>query len=234
MKNTLKVLKNRYLSSVLFIAVLVIMIAGISGFPAKAEYFYYYDFNYDGRIPLLKETSNIAADWMDGEYYDDQLIQSYVFANNTELFITAFSLGHAKTFTMMSHGGHDGDDQDKNYLVTYYDEAIYPNEIPDLSEVHGGGPQLLGVGFACYSGTDHVSNPRLWKGFINEGSEAYIGFNDEINTTEVYYFSYYFYQAASLHYTVEESIAIALYYTDYDLVDRIELWGDGDIYLVDD
>jgi hypothetical protein len=202
-------------------------------FSIRAQYFWYYDFNYDSRLTWADDECNDAADFMDGEYYDENEIQAYVWDDPSELFITAASLGKAKLFHQASHGGHDGGLCDVNYLITHDDDRIYPDEIPDLSDVHGGGDELLGFGSACYSGTDGFW-PRLWKAFINEGSVVYMGYSDSVDDVDAYDFAVCFYEYLSEHYTIEDAIEEALDDTDYEVEDILVLKGDGDIYVVDD
>lgn len=222
------------ISTNIFVVILIISTnIAISVFSVKATY--YYDFNYDSRLDWGDDECNDCADFVNGLEYGGVTIEAYVYEDLTKYTVTVLLLGSSKVFHQASHGYYyllTGE----NYLLTHDNEEITKADIPDLSDVMGyGGNELLGFGSACYSGTDHWLYNRLWKGFIWQGSLAYMGYQSSVGDFDAYNFAVHFYDRATQnpHHTIQDSIEWALDQTNDAVSGNIILYGNGDIYLVD-
>jgi len=196
---------------------------------------WWYDFHYDSNFFWAQQECNDAANFLNGHWYNGQQIAAFVYRNEWREFITQHSLGLAKVFHMASHGGeYYSWPCIINYLETHWGEWITPWYIPDLSNVHGGGNELLGFGSACRSGTYHWWCARLSGSFIGRGSIAYMGYQYDVLDQDAYNFAHHFYDYISHHHTIDESIDYAHIQTNYAVFGNLQRYGDGNIYMVDD
>ncbi|MCK4649454.1 hypothetical protein KAT51_08015, partial [bacterium] len=84
------------------------------------------------------------------------------------------------------------------YLVCGDLELLWGNNIPDLTDQHAFDCMRFAFANACFSGWTcfwpWVAN--LHDGFIDNGCEAYFGWDDTVNDEEAYEYAIYFYDFA--------------------------------------
>ena len=87
-----------------------------------------------------------------------------------------------------------------NWLITGDDEKLGPNDIPDLTDQHTFDYMRFAFANACHSGRDGTG-PFWWvdnlhDGFIDNGCEAFFGWNGYVTFEGAYEYAILFYDLA--------------------------------------
>jgi len=157
------------------------------------------DVHYDSRLPYADDEAYAIYQIMKDEPLGSEYYTVWVLQDWCKQSIVEYSLPYAKVWHMASHGGIDYWGLGNNFLLTHYDEKIYGGDVPDLSNVHGGGAMILAFASACISGASKFWpwQYMLYQGFLDKGALAYMGYKDQVGDYDAYRFAYYFYLYAS-------------------------------------
>jgi hypothetical protein len=191
-----------------------------------------YDFPYDSDNMYMELEAYYCSSCFLGEEYDGEDIDYSVYEDPTKSYIVNTLLGSSKLFYYSGHGG---------VLLTqnFIDppgilNEIWPGNIPDLTSVTGGGNQLFGYISTCHSGDTNGLIEMLEEAFIDEGSDAYFGFIDEVSNGDAYYFSCAYFDSLALANDVEDALDDALDDNNHDINSwEVTLSGDTSTTVVD-
>ena len=194
------------------------------------------DAHYDSRLEYADDKVDAIKLIMENECLGGMRYTVYVFGDWYKDWIIKYSLPYAIVWHIASHGGFDS--LGNNFLLTHYNELIYGQEIPDLTNVHEGGPMYLAFASACYSG-----HPRVWsrtymlyQGFLDKGALAYMGYMYTVGDYEAFLFARWFYHYAAgddgIIHTVGEAKTLAKYMVPA-VKGNIQLYGASNIVIVD-
>ena len=217
----------------LFLSVLLILTLTIKSTSIIAYADWKYDFVFDDEEDYAELGAYYAASCLHYEEFDGEDITAEEYASPTKSTVTSSLLGNSKVFFNMGHGDY--------YLYIFGTcfkvadgKVVRSGDIPDLTSVHNGGSQLLAYIASCHSG-DNTIFMDLREGFINEGSEAYLGFHGDIPKDDTYHFTCPYFESLGAGNTVAQALIDALADPDHDFDgDDIVLLGNTDITVADD
>ena len=217
----------------MFLSVLLILTLTIKSTSIIAYADWKYDFVFDDEENYCELAAYYSASCLHYEEFDGEDITATEYASPTKSTVTSSLLGNSKVFFNSGHGGY--------YLLifdTFFAVAngkiVRSGDIPDLTSVHNGGNQLFAYIASCKSG-DNTIFTDLREGFINEGSEAFLGFHGDIYADDMYHFTCPYFESLGEGNTVAQALTDALADPDNDFDgDDIVLLGDTDITVADD
>ncbi|MEA2053952.1 MAG: hypothetical protein U9O96_02365 [Candidatus Thermoplasmatota archaeon] len=177
-------------------------------------------------ITPFKEEADLVVDYTDG-YYTAWDLEDWSKYN-----ILYNSLPYADIWYFSGHGGTNW--YGNPFLVDGDEEHIFGDQIPDLHDQHEFNRMRFAYASACYSAHtcywSWVEN--LHDGFIDNGAEAYMGWDEAVLASTAYSFTDRFY-----HWAIDNGLSVigAMGWAIYDVHDaegNIHLFGDGSIYLI--
>jgi len=196
------------------------------------------DVHYDSNVPYAYDEALSVNETMNGKgYWYGVYYEVFIWRDASRSFIINGSLPFAKIWHFAGHGGLDTYFPYDNYLVTHWGELIYGRDIPNLSNVYGGGPMRLAFLSSCYSGQpqSYIWQYMLAQGFLDQGAVAVMGYRDPVLSYDAYQFAKYFYRyVAGIEgppRTIAEAINEALDKVP-SVRGNIQLYGNGNVYLI--
>ena len=190
-----------------------------------------YDFAYIDEFDYCIWAAYYSASCLEYEEFDGEEITSQEYLYPTKSTFTSSLLGNSKLFFNTGHGGR--------FLGIFHtflyvcDGTVKAADVPDLTSVHGGGSQLFGYIASCHSGENSVCTD-IREGFMDEGSEAYLGFIGLLAADDMYQFTVPYFESLGDGNTVAQALTDALADPDHDLDSNdVVLLGDTSITVAD-
>lgn len=220
---------------------LALFISGITIIPSTGAFHWLADChsNVDDNDAIInwwsKETAVMVYNEIEWETYDDHDYDAYWCEDAPKSWITDSSLPESKIWFIYCHG--DKNWYGRNCLCLYDDKKIWPEDIPSLDDVQGGGHQVFAFATACYSMYDSfwwwVLN--LHEAFLDRGCLCYMGYKSTVDCSDAHDFAVHFYDYATRHdstYTIKYSMNLAK--QDVPAVNgNICYTGNGNLRIVD-
>lgn len=177
-------------------------------------------------ITPFKEEADLVVDWTD-EYYTAWDLEDW-----SKNDILHNSLPYADIWYFSGHGGKNW--YGNPFLVAGDEEHIFGDQIPDLHDQWDFDRMRFAYASACHSA--HTSFwpwvENLHDGFIDNGAEAYMGWDETVLYSTSYSFTDSFYGYAI---TFGGTVNWAKEVAEEDVPDaegNIHLFGDGSVSLI--